>query len=233
MKKILLLVFTLIIGLSLLAEPLHLVTLEYPPYQYLKDGNIEGEIPIILNKTFEKIDTEITITMHPWEKSLAMVKNGEADGIFTIFKTPERDVFLDYSDVILVLQKTAFFSLKESKIDFTGDLAEVKTFKIGVVNSVSYGDVFDKAVLDNQLQTKVFETTKACFEALQNGEIDLVVNNVDGAEVLIKELDAAESIIQKGPAIEKIPSYLAFSKKNKLDKVKSEFDEMLEKVLDR
>ena len=233
MRKIILMFVILLIGVALIAEPLKLVTLKYPPYQYLEGERITGKVPPILDKTFFKLGYEIEISVHPWEKSLEMVKNKEADAIFTIFKTPEREKFLNYSDVILVMQKTAFFSKTGSDLDFTGNMEDIKDLSIGVVNSVSYGDIFDNGVKDNNLKTVVFKSTEACFKALIEDKVDLVVNNLDGANFLINEMKINKLVTQNGPAIEEIPSYLAFAKKDGLNELKIKFDEMLPNIMEK
>lgn len=233
MKKIFVLIVALSISFSLIAETLNLVSLDYPPYQYVKDGEVAGYVQEFIRVAFKESGFDLDIRILPWEESLQLVKDKEADGIFTIFKTKKREDFLIYSDVVLVEQQTGFFTLKESTLNFKGDLAELEESCIGVVNSVSYGDIFDNAVSGNMLKTKVLETTEDCIKALINGEIDLFINNVGGSQFILKEMDLAEKIVQNGVVLERIPSYLAFSKTDEMMKMKIIIDKKLRELKDK
>ncbi len=105
---------------------IELVTLQYPPYEYEEDGEVKGIAVDIITEGFTRLGYEVDITLYPWTRALNMVKNGDADGIFTAYKTEERLTFADYSNEILIQQSVSLFVTKGSNIQFDGDLNNVK-----------------------------------------------------------------------------------------------------------
>ncbi|WP_077600075.1 substrate-binding periplasmic protein [Salinivibrio kushneri] len=98
------------IGLVHAATPtVRLVTLEYPPYIQTSDGSLDGVAVRVVRQTFSKLGYEVEIEVLPWARALYQVRTGLADGIFTIFKTPEREAFLDYSQQVLFQQGIRLF----------------------------------------------------------------------------------------------------------------------------
>ena len=51
------------------AVALELVTLQYPPYEYLENGEVKGVAVEIVQEVFTRMNKPITITVHPWDRS--------------------------------------------------------------------------------------------------------------------------------------------------------------------
>ena len=207
-----------------------IATLEYPPFIYSDGDLVKGPIAEKVINTFKKIGVTAKIEILPIARGLLMVKTGQVDAYFTLKKTPERENDLLFTKTPLLQQPFVFFINKNSKIQWNGNLEDIKNYKIGVVSKTSYGPIFDglvqKGYFTNLDETQNFELN---IKKLIAGRIDLVINSYDVGEYLIQKLKADSQIIALNPPIEKINSYLAFTKARDYSILAQQFDKIIEK----
>ncbi len=146
----------LLIGLcarqALSSEPLQLVTLDYPPYEYSENGEIKGLAVNVIREVFRRLDYKIEIISLPWARSLKLVERGQADAIFTAYRTPEREQFLDYSNEVLMPQEVSLFTRKSFPVHQSSELLSLGKYHFGARIGVSYGEKFDRAVENGTLE---------------------------------------------------------------------------------
>jgi polar amino acid transport system substrate-binding protein len=236
MKKLLTVLFVL---LSLMifgntnSTALELVTLQYPPYEYLQNGEVKGVAVDIVREVFKRIKRPITITLYSWDQSLAMIQKGESDAIFTIFKTPEREAYADYSHEVLMTQFVSLFIKSDSNIVFDGDVSKLRNCTFGVVHKISYGSIFDQAVKNGVIRNiETSETGEENMKKLLQGHVDILVSNRYGALDIVKKMNNVDQVKELKPAIQSVPSYIAFSKKRGLTSLRDEYDMILRKIKD-
>lgn len=230
MKKILVGLFILMAFISN-AKTYNLVTLQYPPYEYEEEGIKKGFIIEIMQEIFNNLNLDYNIEVLPWKRAMSMVKNGDSDLIFTIYKNDEREEYIDFSDEILVMQKASFFTLKENnEIRYFGDFDNLINYKIGTEFDVSYGKKFDKAVAKGLLCRHDVINSEINVKKLINKRVELIVSNEYGALYFLKKHKALDRIKKLEPAIEEIPSYIGFSKKNNLEGVKKMVEDELRRL---
>lgn len=122
-------------------KPYILVSDTYPPYQYMEDGHIVGMDVEILEAMAKKAGITISIEFHPWKRSMAMAKNGDADGIFSIKHSKEREEIVYYPNVPLSSGVTRIFANNH----FQGDITKITDLvgqRIGVASGNIYDDEF-------------------------------------------------------------------------------------------
>ena len=153
--------------------------------------------------------------------------------MFTIYKTPEREVFADYSKEVVIPQIISLFVKRDSPIEYTGDLSQLKHHHFGVVSKVSYGKKFDKAI-ENNLFTHIEETAtgELNMKMFLKNRFDILISNKYGALFILKTLNKMDAVRELQPEVEKVPSYIAFSKKRNLTAVRDEFDMTLKQLKD-
>ncbi|CAM3762018.1 substrate-binding periplasmic protein [Vibrio aquimaris] len=227
--RVFILICALITVKPLAAEPLELVTLEYPPYIETRNGQVSGVAVLLVSYIFHQLETPVNITVLPWARALALVQRGKADGIFTAFKNAEREKFADYSRNVLFVQNISLMALRGSGYRpeeiLVGDVSDIA---LCVVNGVSYGKRMDTKIAQGGFRA-VFQrnSAKECAHLIRTKRADIWVNNEFGARsILVQEsLDKAIEILS--PAIEATPSYIAFSKKRDRKALLNRFDEVL------
>lgn len=223
--------FALLLGTPAWSAELSLVTLEFPPYEYAAGGEVKGAAVEIVKETFKRMGQPVTIKVLPWARAIKMIEDGDADAIFTAYKTPEREAFADYSKEVVMPQIVSLFVKKDSKISFDGDLAKLSTFKFGTVRSLSYGEKLDTA-----LKTKVLGNNEEVaegepnFRKLLEGRVDIVPSNKYVAVDILNKLRRTDDVKELAPEVQNVPSYIAFSKKRNLAAVRDKFDETLKSM---
>ncbi|RDH42791.1 amino acid ABC transporter substrate-binding protein [Zooshikella ganghwensis] len=212
-------------------EELELVTLQYPPYEYKDGDTVKGIAVDIVKEAFRRIHQPIRIEIHPWARAIKKIKMGDADAIFTAFKTPERELFADYSNEVLIDQVISLYTLKKHPIKFDGNLTALARYRFGVVRKVSYGDTFDRALKDDVIKfIMISNSGESNFQILLIGRVDIVVSNQHGAKYILTELGSQNKVKELNPPLQSTPSYIAFSKKRKLTNIRDQFDKVLKEM---
>ncbi|KKA45894.1 ABC transporter substrate-binding protein [Salinivibrio sp. KP-1] len=192
-----------------------LVTLEYPPYITHEDKVVGGVAVELVERVFEEIEQPITIQVLPWGRAIKYVETGEADGIFTAFKTEERETFAHYIDEVLFDQNIVAIGSQGN--DATWNKENIGQFKICLINNVSYGRWLDSMVEQNRFKgVRRVSEPEQCVQLLQANRVDFWVNNEFGARYVAAQMGVQSDISIQTPPLESTPSYIAFSKKGQM-----------------
>lgn len=224
---------------------LKIMAYEYRPYMYEEDNKTKGIVIDIVKEVFKRMNQPISIRFVTWTNALSNIKSGKGDALSLIYKNDKREKYGDYSSEVLIPQQMTFFVRNDSKITFDGDLMKLKKYKIGVIRGFSYGPIFDTAVINGTLKVDTTRTLKQNISKLLVGRYNIII---DGRYVILDELTAinkkeSNTIVKKltknkykyllkelSPPIETMLAYMMFSKKNKLTKIRDEFDKTLMKM---
>ena len=226
LSPILLGMLLLLISQNTRAEGYTFVTFHYPPFEIAAEQNeAEGGIVEVVRTIMDNLGHNVKIRAYPWTRALKMVRVGEAAAIFTAYKNPDRERFLDYSREVLFPQSVYFFARKDSPHKFDGDFNKLRSHRIGVVSTISYGQVFEKH--KNSLQLDRASNLEQSFQKLLRERVDLVISDIHVAKHTLKNLGLTESIRALPQRVEKVPSFIAFSKKRGLLRLRDEFDREL------
>ncbi|RED53496.1 amino acid ABC transporter substrate-binding protein (PAAT family) [Aestuariispira insulae] len=228
MKTFLLFLAVWIGCMSPVSARLLLVTLDYPPYEYMEDGEARGLAVNVVREVFRRLDEDIEIQSFPWARSLKMVELGNADAIFTAYRTSEREAFLDYSSEVLMPQEVSLFVRNTSKIETYATLADLADQQFAARHGVSYGQAFDRAVTDGTIANiHRVSDGDTVIRLLMNGRADVVVFNRLGGIYRFRSLGVSDQVRELQPPLQSVPSYIAFSKKNRLANLRDRVDATL------
>ena len=196
------------------AEDLVLVAADSRPTAYIANGKPTGILVDVVTEAFRRSGQSIKIQLMPWARCLAEVRDGNVDGIFSVFKLPEREAFLAYTDIPVITQVEVFFVHTDSKIQFNGNLTALSNHKVGVIRDTSYGPEIDKLV-KNGTWPKVTYTSSvdSLVAMLAAKRIDISPSYRAVFLDAAKQAGSIGKIRELTPAVESIPSYLAFNKK--------------------
>lgn len=211
------------------ADSIRLVTMSYPPYEFEQNDVTKGVAVDIVVEAFRRTRRDVQISILPWARALEEVKSGSASGIFTIYKTPERELFLNYMEEPLISQAVALFAMRKSSVRYDGTIFSLAGTSIGVVNRASYGSVFDNAVnagwLNNvDRSASDFETNARKF---LKGRFDVLVNDRWNALYLFKKLQALDQVKELVPELQSVDCFLAFNKVRDFTQMRMEVDSAL------
>lgn len=208
------------------ADALRCVSLDYPPLiQKDADGRVHGLAVDIVSQVLLRMGHTLSVEVLPWGRSLALVKLGQRDCIFTIFESPERAAFLDFSRQSLLPQIIYFYARSGAAPAFDGTLAALKGRAVGTVLKMHYGARFEAARAD--LEIREVSTLEQNFRKLALGRIDLTLSNLYTASYTLANVSPpaiAAHIIQLPQAIDSVPSYIAFPKAGRHTPLRARFD---------
>ena len=215
-------------GAQTLTPPLVLAAADSVPTAYVDNGKQTGLLVEVVEEAFKRAGYRIEIRLMPWARCILEVKDGKIDGIFSIYLTPERQEFLSYADEILMTQVQAIFVRKDSAITFDGDLTKLSELRMGIVNQTSYGPRLDAALKNGTFKTvEPSPSASSNVQKLVHDRVDMIPSYRHVALNTAKTLGVAGGIKELTPAIEAIPSYLAFSNKRDHTKVIAAFNQAL------
>jgi polar amino acid transport system substrate-binding protein len=228
MKKLIITALLVLgIGIQANAETLELLTMEYPPYFYKEGGEVKGIAIDIIQEAFHRMKRPIRIRIFPWSRAIKFIKDGEADGLFTAVKNPEREKFADYSKVVMV-EMVSLFVRKDSPITFDGDLSTMGKYKFGGVRGFGYGEAFDNAV-KNKIITKIHLVTRGeqVVKMLILKRFQVLPSDRYFALYSLNKLGEVGKVKELSPQIAENETYLIFSKKRNLAHIRDKFDKVL------
>ncbi|ASP37063.1 ABC transporter substrate-binding protein [Labrenzia sp. VG12] len=215
------------------ADTLKLVTLSYPPYEYMEGDKVEGIVVRLLREAFGRLGHDLEIEVLPWKRALLMARQGSVDGIFTVYKTEERLKFLDYSETVVMPQVVSIWALRGSNLPYDGTMESLSEVSIGVVHGVSYGDKADKAIEDGTLKKLDYAPNSSHnIKKLLAGRTDAVIMNRYGAIYHLRLQDGFDKVEELRPEVSAVPSYVGFSKARNLSGLRDQFDEVMQAMIE-
>jgi len=210
------------------AQTLVLAAADSVPTAYVDNGRQTGMLVDVINEVFKRTGYSVEIAIMPWARCLAEVKAGKIDGIFSVYRTRARQEFLTYTDEVLITQVQAFFVRKDSTISFDGDLNKLSDLRIGIINETSYGPRLDQALGKGVFKkVDVANSASTNIQKLLHDRIDVIPSYRHVVLDSARTLGVAGSIKELSPAIEAIPSYLAFSNKKDYARAIEAFNQAL------
>jgi len=166
-----------------------------------------------------------------WARCLHQAEYGFEDGVVMLFRKPEREKYLIFSDPIMTTKLVVLYSPKYFSNGI--DWQDTETFEskiIGIVRGNSYGTKFD--VEKQQGKYHVFETKDeiSSLQMLLHGRIDMVIMNEVVANLLITKHDFTGFIVTHPQPYLQQNQYIGISKlsplANRMDEINRELKKM-------
>ncbi|MFZ6775709.1 substrate-binding periplasmic protein [Undibacterium sp. Ji83W] len=225
--SLLAIVLALLLTSDSTAATFKLASLSYPPYEYVEQGEVKGIAVDIVKEAFRLMGHQATINIYPMRRSLEMVKSGEVDGIFTAFKTPEREKFIAYTNEPVLLLTISLWAKNDSNISFDGDLSHLSQYRFGAVRGISYGSKFDELSKSGLLNVELAsDQTSAINMALAN-RFDILISNHFGAIHEMKKMGLLNDFKVLYPVIQEQETFFGFARKAHLEPLRDELDQIL------
>lgn len=210
------------------ARDLVLVAADSRPTAYIQDGKPVGILVDVVTEAFRRAGHTVKIQLMPWARCLAEARDGNVDGIFSAFRLPEREAFLAYTSIPVITQVEVFFVHADSDIRFNGNLNDLSNLRIGVIRDTSYGPAIDNLIKSGSWRNVTYTSSVDSLVAMLAAKrVDLSPSYRHVFLDAVKQAGASGKIKELAPAVESIPSYLAFNKKQDYTKTMADFDKAL------
>lgn len=205
---LLFIIMVIFMPVSSQARVLTLAYVDFPPYEYKKNGKPHGVLINIVKDIFSRADIPVKLVYYPFKRALQEVKSGNVDGIFNFYKTKERLESFDYSEAIIT-NPLVMFVRKDSNLSFSGKLADLNGKRIGAMLGYTYGNGFDDSVgftIDRA------NSHEANLEKVSLGRIDAYLcDRLVGLYVLQKEKLVGKIKMLPAP-LKVMNGYIGFTK---------------------
>ncbi|MCS7202583.1 MAG: transporter substrate-binding domain-containing protein [Dictyoglomus sp.] len=156
---------------------------DYPPFTYIDEhGNFVG-ISVDFWKIWEE-RTGIKVKLMPveWAKAHEMIKNKEADIIDNIFKTEEREKYLDFTKPLFKMTSSIYY---DSRLPPISSLDDITPYVVGVKEN----DALIKISLSKNpnIRFKLYKNYSDIVESAKKGEISVfLMDDIPANFYLIK-----------------------------------------------
>jgi polar amino acid transport system substrate-binding protein len=192
--------------------PLQLVSMNFKSLIWCEEGTAKGITADIVAEVFHRVDRPYSIACVPWERALAMVKDGTADGVILGYKTHERENFGIFPNTPIQLSRYSVFVQKGQEFPFE-TIEDLYGKTIGIDRGHTISPEFDRAVSNGDIIVEEAANTEYNLRKLLAGRFDAYVNNHHVILYMANQLKLSERIIALNhPLVKPTPSYLWFSK---------------------
>jgi len=209
------------------AETLRFVTESFPPFNYQEEGAASGPMVKIVQSVCGQMKVECKIELLPWRRALLSVEQGEADGIFSLLKVPERARIFHFSTPVI---ETAYaiYAREGSKFVYRNN-QDLAGHTIGVYGPSGTSITLDDLLKSVQGVKTVMEIDNISVLRLLStggyGGDGLIFANRDVADFLMRR--AGIKNLRKVVDARKIQYSIAFSKVSVSQDLFKRFDDTL------
>ena len=191
-------------------------TLGYPPYiskRLLKEN--KSWVFDVVKAALEPQGYKVSVKIKPWKRAYEETLLGKYDGIYAAFWTKERLLHFEFSVPIGKISKGFFKRKNRDDIVFSGNLSDLKNYKIALIRGFATTPEFDKA---DYLKIHHVNNSQEGLKLLFLKRLDLMVasKEVDDYNLQLMEVKypgIREDIIFMEPAVGTKNLYMAVPKK--------------------
>lgn len=159
------------------------VTAEYPTNDDSKASELVLDTSLI-SEIFAQGPYRVRIEFYPFRRAVAMARKGDADGLFTLWRTPEREQWLAFSNSMFA-GKTVFIKHRDKPISYR-QLNDLRAYRIAEILGYAYPEFYRSA----RLRRTVVADPVEAMQMLRDRQVDLAVLDLAQASQIIKLYDA-------------------------------------------
>ncbi|WP_157822297.1 substrate-binding periplasmic protein [Psychromonas sp. Urea-02u-13] len=210
------------------AQPIQIVTEQYPPYNYEQDGEIKGIGTEVVQAVFKEAGMAANIKVYPWARAYKNALKRENVLIYSISRTQQREKFFKWVGVIVPIDFYIYSLIERTDIHID-QLEGAQQYSIGTVRSDALEQLFTGKGF-----SKVHKSisNKIVMEMLFAERLDLWPISELAANHLLLQNNHALSSVRKVYHLEGFSSdglYMAFGLQTS-DSVVSTFKDALESI---
>lgn len=181
---------------------------DYPPYEYVEDGEVKGINMDLIREAFKRMDVDPFFEPRPWKRALYELENGDIMALSSGFKTEKRQEFAYFpEDGGLATETNCVVILSVSGLEVTS-LEDLRGLRVGVVREYLYGEPFDTMKGLTKIEAN---SSHQLLQMLLNQRMDAAIGNKTVFRHLAKKMGKA-GLIQYVYELGSEPLYLMFSK---------------------
>jgi polar amino acid transport system substrate-binding protein len=231
-----LLAISLILAASLsFAEDkvIHLTSLDWPPYSG-KSLAQQGASVAVAEEAFKAMGYQLKVDFFPWSRAVALAKdsNSQYAGYFPEYFSDDTAKDFIYSDA-MGSGPLGFAERKDKSISWS-TLADLKPYRIGIVQDYINTAEFDAMVANKSLKSSMTTSDEKNLKKLVGGRIDLAVVDKNVMNYLFKTnpslAEKANNAQFNSTLLEDKKLFICFKKGPKGEDIAKIYNEGLKKI---
>jgi len=183
----------LVLSVAVLADErtIRVVTSEYPPYEYLRDGQLVGTDTRLVRRVLSEMGDEASFQVLPWARAEHMVRAGTADMLYSLTFSETRNQYYHFTNPISTAQDV-FFKHKSQPLQWQS-FDDLEGLGLGLTAEYSYAPEFMDWLQEGKaritrLSQEQPELTGLRMVAL--GRIDLFICERSVCEYFLKQKES-------------------------------------------
>ncbi|MGE1082538.1 substrate-binding periplasmic protein [Pseudomonas shirazensis] len=205
------------------AERLRVVSDDWAPYVYEHNGQPQGIQYEVASEVFKRLGVQVDWEFMPWKRCLAMVEQGQVDGVLGVFQNDARKVYMVFPDE--PLSEVEFVLLgKRGQHRAVKRLEDLAGLTLGTSPGYDYGAAFNQSTLFKQ---EPAQTHEANLGKLMLGRIDLLVTDSRVGRYLRRQMGLGQQTEQLPLLIDRQNQYLGLARKPGREQLARSFAEEL------
>ena len=206
-------------------NPIVIDSPESHPYAYREDGHMAGLFHDLVTEAFKRAGHPVEIRLIPWARAMEEVRQGRADGMFVVYKTPERERDFAFPDEALTDLRERIFVRRSARFEYVEDFSNFDGRRVGMLNYTVHGAKLSQALEERRIVSLVSASSYESLVAmLASNRLDIAVGVDDAIIDAVLSQKVADKIREIEPAIDTIPAYLVFARDPRLTDVAADFD---------
>ena len=198
-------------------------------YFEYRDNMPSGFFADLLEQAMAGAGLRAEFRVRPWARCFDEVRNGEIDGLFSLYRVEDRDRIFLFSNVPLYIAEEHVYMAKGHGFDAKHWRAALKDKRVGVLNGSYHGKAFAEAEAQHLFASiERVNSTESLVAMLAAGRLDAVFSTKE--LMLHAEAVTGQALDGTEPAVELMPTYLAFTRKRDMTALRDAFDAELRKM---
>jgi polar amino acid transport system substrate-binding protein len=208
--------------------PLIIDSPESHPYAWREDGQMKGLFHDLVTEAFRRANRKVEIRLIPWARAMEEVRQGRADGMFVLYKTPERERDFAFPDEPLTELRERIFVRRNARFDYMTDFSNFDGRRVGMLNYTVHGDKLSQALELRRIVAKIQASSyESLVDMLASNRLDLAIGVDDAIIDAVLNRGLADKIREIQQVVDTIPAYLVFARNPRLTEAAADFDRAL------
>lgn len=197
----------------------------------IKDGVATGFLADLLQQALSGAGYRVAFRIRPWVRCFEETRLGTVDGMFALYRNPDRDEQYLFANVPLDVAEEFIFVRKGHGLDSAHWQEALKGKRVGIVNGTWHGRDYQAAEAEHLFGSiESVNSYESLIDMLAAGRIDAAIATVDTMRDALGHTARAERIERVEPAIGALAVYLAFTRQRDMTDVRDGFDRELRKM---
>ena len=199
-------------------------------FEYQDSGDYGGLGVELLRLMAARTGNTVRFRMVPWARAQAMLVQGQADILIGPYKSPERIASMAFSEKPFYQDQIVFYTRQDASFGWDGDYSVLKSRRVVLLNGWAYGADWER--VRPGLQVSVANTVENGLKMLVHNHVDVFVSNRRNTDPVIARLGYGRQVKPLPRVVETQNGYFAFPRSPAFDKLRLQFDQELNKLLD-